>query len=61
MQTLTVAPPKPCEICAVEIDRREETVHFQKYHAADTTRLGEITWITPHHAVYGGRHYKPKS
>lgn len=52
---------RPCPICTVKIDPgADEHLHMQQHHAAQTVKRGEILWITPHEAVYSGRHYKPE-
>lgn len=51
---------RPCVLCEIEVDVREETVHLTKYHAPGAIKLGDIIWLSPHEAIWRGRRYKPE-
>lgn len=53
--------PRPCSVCTVQIEAKDEALHMVRHHTSESVKKGEILWITPHEAVYGGRHYKPEA
>lgn len=53
--------PRACALCTVKIQPgADEHLHMQQHHTDESVTKGEILWLTPHEAVYAGRHYRPE-